>query len=87
MKMKLKIKIFPYKLYPINIFVSNIEILHAHCLKLSTLFKFGKLGYFKTIWLSTILYSFVLLKQRQQNYNFNIYISTMNSYRLEIFIS
>jgi hypothetical protein len=49
MKMKLKIKIFPYKLYPINIFVSNIEILHAHCLKLSTLFKFGKLGFFKTI--------------------------------------
>jgi hypothetical protein len=31
MKMKLKLKIFPCKLYTFNIDVSNIEILHAHC--------------------------------------------------------
>jgi hypothetical protein len=45
---------------------------------LYTLFKFGKLGFSLTIWLFTTLYSFVWLKERQWNYSFNLYISTMN---------
>jgi len=55
-------------MHSILMFVSNIKIPHAHCYKLSTLLKFEKLRFFKTISLFTTLYSFVWLKERQWNY-------------------